>query len=81
MKLQVKDKDYSQCTFNGNAPKLGRAQTRKRSVDVPLEISFSCTRAEKVAIESLRSYPKNDPTGVLTADTMYTGGNEDMIAM
>lgn len=26
------------------------------------------------------SYPRNDPTGVLTAETMYTGGRFDMVA-
>ena len=29
----------------------------------------------------LITYPKKEPTGVLTAETMYTGGKEDMFAV
>jgi hypothetical protein len=29
----------------------------------------------------MRTYPKKDPTGVLTAETMYTGGKDDIMAI
>jgi hypothetical protein len=39
-----------------------------------------CNPAEKKVIKTGKTYPRKDPMGVLTAETIYTGGKEAITA-